>query len=438
MPLVPAICTQCGAQIEVDNTHEAGICKHCGTAFITEKAINNYNTHITNNFAGATVHMHEESELERLITAADTFKRLGDNKSAAKNYEEAFKKYPQDPRGWVGYIYTSEEFYDFFWLRPDSMSPYVKRSLHEHPVFKTACQLADPETRERLEQIAAGYRSRIEAKDAADRQKKDAERVAEKKRMEDYHANYSLENLIKAVGDDIYCYENICDDYDYIYYTGYYKALFVRDGVLYHCEMTEKKTGYRADNNRLYFNNGHIYRVLPLEERLPRGQGFPSVPLIIPKNFKEAEVACMLWDVDYSNREEIYINEHDGYRKIYKKLTPPMRDKINDYIAKSWEQHENELRKQQEKQGYCYIATCVYGSYDCPQVWTLRRFRDNTLGSTWYGKLFIKCYYAVSPTLVKWFGNQNWFRIFWKKKLDRMVSKLNQQGVEDTRYSDKY
>ena len=40
MALVPAICTQCGAQIDVDDTHEAGICKFCGTAFITEKAIN--------------------------------------------------------------------------------------------------------------------------------------------------------------------------------------------------------------------------------------------------------------------------------------------------------------------------------------------------------------------------------------------------------------
>ena len=24
--------------------------------------------------------------------------------------------------------------------------------------------------------------------------------------------------------------------------------------------------------------------------------------------------------------------------------------------------------------GGCYIATAVYGSYDCPQVWTLQRF----------------------------------------------------------------
>lgn len=34
----------------------------------------------------------------------------------------------------------------------------------------------------------------------------------------------------------------------------------------------------------------------------------------------------------------------------------------------------------------CYVATCVYGSYDCPQVWTLRRFRDNTLAETMLGR----------------------------------------------------
>ena len=27
----------------------------------------------------------------------------------------------------------------------------------------------------------------------------------------------------------------------------------------------------------------------------------------------------------------------------------------------------------------CYIATCVYGSYDCSPVWILRRFRDSFL-----------------------------------------------------------
>jgi hypothetical protein len=88
-------------------------------------------------------------------------------------------------------------------------------------------------------------------------------------------------------------------------------------------------------------------------------------------------------------------------------------------------------------QGGCYVATCVYGSYDCPQVWTLCRFRDNTLAETWYGRAFIHAYYAISPTLVKWFGKTEWFKNLWKPALDRMVEKLNGNGVEDTPYDDR-
>lgn len=90
----------------------------------------------------------------------------------------------------------------------------------------------------------------------------------------------------------------------------------------------------------------------------------------------------------------------------------------------------------EERRG-CYIATSVYGSYDCPQVWTLRRYRDNTLASTWYGRIFIKCYYKISPILVKWFGKTKWFQKFWRNKLDKMVKKLNDAGVENTQYNDK-
>lgn len=85
----------------------------------------------------------------------------------------------------------------------------------------------------------------------------------------------------------------------------------------------------------------------------------------------------------------------------------------------------------------CYIATCVYGSYDCPQVWTLRRFRDNTLAETLFGRLCIHTYYAVSPTVVRWFGKTKWFRRMWQEILDRMVHRLNSKGVKDTPYNDK-
>ena len=87
--------------------------------------------------------------------------------------------------------------------------------------------------------------------------------------------------------------------------------------------------------------------------------------------------------------------------------------------------------------GGCYVATAVYGSYDCPEVWTLRRFRDYKLAETWYGRTFIRLYYAISPTIVKWFGSTTWFNRFWRGKLDQMVDKLQKNGVESTPYEDR-
>lgn len=84
----------------------------------------------------------------------------------------------------------------------------------------------------------------------------------------------------------------------------------------------------------------------------------------------------------------------------------------------------------------CYIATCVYGSYDCPEVWVLRRFRDGILKRTIQGRMFIKTYYAVSPWLVRHFGKKKWFRNGWKKFLDRMVERLKEKGVGDGPYRD--
>lgn len=96
-----------------------------------------------------------------------------------------------------------------------------------------------------------------------------------------------------------------------------------------------------------------------------------------------------------------------------------------------------EAPKPPPAKGGCYVATSVYGSYDCPEVWTLRRFRDYTLAETWYGRVFIHTYYIISPTIVKWFGDTRWFKKLWRRKLDKMVSKLKLKGFEDTPYNDK-
>ncbi len=105
-----------------------------------------------------------------------------------------------------------------------------------------------------------------------------------------------------------------------------------------------------------------------------------------------------------------------------------------DYIKELIDTHRNAIKAG----GGCYVATCVYGSYDCPEVWTLRRYRDFKLYKTLHGRIFIKVYYAISPTVVRLFGKTKWFNKIFKKKLDKMVCKLKYDGYESTPYNDLF
>jgi len=82
----------------------------------------------------------------------------------------------------------------------------------------------------------------------------------------------------------------------------------------------------------------------------------------------------------------------------------------------------------------CYIATCVYGSYDCPEVWILRRFRDSYLRKRKWGRAFIKVYYRISPWVVRKAGGR--IRKNGKWILDRWTAHLLEKGYPDTPYED--
>lgn len=91
-----------------------------------------------------------------------------------------------------------------------------------------------------------------------------------------------------------------------------------------------------------------------------------------------------------------------------------------------------------KKKNGCYVATAVYGSYDCSEVWVLRRYRDYNLAQNVFGRAFIKMYYFISPTVVKIFGKTNWFKAFFKKILDKKIIKLKNCGYSDKPYEDLY
>ena len=154
-----------------------------------------------------------------------------------------------------------------------------------------------------------------------------------------------------------------------------------------------------------------------------------------------AEIEVSLKKV-FPNKKERIANHQKVYATF---ISNNSRWYNNEYLTSTLNRLGEEIRAVDSSyqtptvgtSGGCYVATAVYGSYDCPQVWTLRRYRDYTLAESWYGRIFIRTYYAISPHLVKRFGHTERFKKMWQGKLDRMVADLQANGVESTPYEDK-
>ena len=102
MGLVAAVCSQCGAGIKVDNSKEAGICEYCGTAYVTEKIINQYSSYVTNNYSGTNIFLGNEEGIEKDYRSANELLKLEDFERAMQLFENIVLKYPADCRGWWG------------------------------------------------------------------------------------------------------------------------------------------------------------------------------------------------------------------------------------------------------------------------------------------------------------------------------------------------
>lgn len=378
MPLVPAICTQCGAHIEIDNSHEAGICQYCGTAFITEKAIHKYTTFVTNhnNFAGATINVAGVN-IENLLKLGRVALDSNNEKEALDYANRALEIDSQCTDAWI--------------LKMEAVS--LSASVEES----------------KTQEIRSYGNSAIQF--APENKKEET-----KYRVNEFYLNFAQKLMlfaVVAVGD-----------------TEKLKLAWNKAGVNLVAIATVQQADSQIRNKIELLANSAI-------------------------NLKNhIEIECIEQNGEFQEKvkrlAELYIaycKADQARTKIYG-LTPEdqnseatsIRRKNLSLITKGLEEgsvSESEI-DHSKSSGGCYIATCVYGSYDCPQVWTLRRFRDYNLDSTWYGRLFIDCYYATSPFLVKCFGERGWFKTTWRIMLDKLVAKLNESGVENTPYQDKY
>lgn len=140
----------------------------------------------------------------------------------------------------------------------------------------------------------------------------------------------------------------------------------------------------------------------------------------------------------YKNLRQVVVRESVNRHDSQGSYSPTLTERAASAI---WTQIKDAPRAggattNRESSGGCYVATAVYGSYDCPEVWTLRRYRDYVLAKSIWGRAFIRGYYAVSPHLVKHFGHVALFNKVFKPTLDYIVHSLNNRGIADTPYVD--
>lgn len=362
MPLVSAKCTNCGANLEVDNTKDAAICPYCGTPYIVEKAINYVinNTNVSNVITNSTVFISNgiQTDANYHFKTCINYLKMGQEKKAQDSIVEARKIEPDNGKYYFYHMIIQNCGLEEYFNKYSKYQSWEVEFLKEG--FNIACRYLSAA-------MGLGYA-----------------KIFDKERCK----------LYCNVTNDGITHVDIFD-------------IFLRGGR--YCGYSDWR---ELENIVFLLSLDKDKKLNPYE----RKKWF---------TYEGSDPICSIYELACGKKIDA---------KEFKKSNYKSKEIKNLII----ERYPNKLEINNNLPGGCYIATCVYGSYDCPEVWTLRRFRDYTLYETWYGRLFIRCYYAISPTLVRWFGNQKWFRKFWKSRLDAMVEKLNRRGVEDSQYSDKY
>lgn len=125
MPLVAARCTQCGAKIKIDDSKETGICEFCGTKFITEKAINNYNNFIRNEYHIDNAVIQGGKSIDEVLANAEVFLNVHhDYDKAFELFQKCADEAPGDYRGWLGMAKAKRPYEGNLW-KIDSYCEYA-------------------------------------------------------------------------------------------------------------------------------------------------------------------------------------------------------------------------------------------------------------------------------------------------------------------------
>lgn len=362
MPLIAAKCTNCGALLKVDSAKDAAVCEYCGTPFIIEKAVNNYNT--TNNISGSVVNIYGGNSAEFVIRAGVLEKYNGASTEA---------------------------------VIPDTVK------IIGDSAFRGCKCLTSVKMPNSLTSIG---------KDAFS----DCTNLT----------IITIPNSVTFVGDNAF---RKCTSLTNIIIPDSVTSIGSASFALCFSLISVTIGNSVTSLNKHVFTN--CFRLSSI-----------TIPDSVTSIGEKAFNCCSsLANITVGDGVTSIGDSAFKYCSSLTKLTIP--NSVTSIGKHAFEGCSSltdlvmpKSAKSTGKKSGCYIATAVYGSYDCPQVWTLRRFRDDTLARSWYGRLFIIFYYAVSPHIVKKFGETMWFYRLFRKRLDRLVARLNGEGVADTPYKD--
>ncbi len=99
--MVPGICTQCGASVNVDAEKEYAYCEYCGTRFSIKQAISNYNIQHTLIGHADTVNVFSGATAANLIERGFILLEDGQPEKAKGLFDYALNL---DPRNWKAYL----------------------------------------------------------------------------------------------------------------------------------------------------------------------------------------------------------------------------------------------------------------------------------------------------------------------------------------------
>ena len=478
----PAICTQCGGLIEVDETKEAGICASCGTAFITEKVISNYitNNNTVNNITNINYGEKKDGDYE--FKQAMTRLKLDDFDAAVLAIEKATEKAPENPKYWIydAYIDTQrftqiptewcyrggydsskpinksiEGVANFFALASDEdkskysaelgvdLSDFNRFGASYLTNIARSEKCEDAVIRNEVADFAMGLFEQFEEDDEpCEEQTLITKAIVELVcsygivfGIKDYHKRHN-----KAILDLVLTVVDFISDEDKdrlsdkvnpvtagnrlnVFYAECCRGF--KDGILTPDNSIEDVT-VNIDgigNFALYMHPGIKSIYVAPGRKITRIEYSPDCsPELIHTTFDKTNVHVIPaeWST-FTLREKMsgyipidYVLYFKGNTEIKaatitnnfsdpQTLRPVIvkNGKFGSFYHSHYKQYRTreyaeamvkhhfpeefsrgELSYVQTQKRGCYVATAVYGSYDCPEVWTLRRYRDDTLYSS--------------------------------------------------------